>query len=99
MTVIFSDAAEADLEAIADFIAADNPARAASFVRQLRERCDRLAHSPRRHPIVPRYTSVKIRRCIFRDYLIFYRISESRIEVLHVLHGARDYEAILDLEK
>ena len=99
MTVVFSAAAEADLESIADFIASDNPSQAGLFVRQLRERCERLAYSPRRHAIVPRYAAEKIRRCVYRDYLIFYRISGSDIEVPHVLHGARDYEAILDDRK
>jgi plasmid stabilization system protein ParE len=28
-------------------------------------------------------------------YLIFYRVSDEGVEILHVLHGARDYEAIL----
>ena len=36
-----------------------------------------------------------IRRRPAGDYLIFYRIEDDQIEVLHVLHGARDYEAIL----
>jgi toxin ParE1/3/4 len=27
--------------------------------------------------------------------LIFYRVLNDTVEVLHVLHGARDYEAIL----
>ncbi|WFU08405.1 type II toxin-antitoxin system RelE/ParE family toxin [Rhizobium sp. CB3090] len=29
------------------------------------------------------------------DYLIFYRIKESVVEVLRVLRGARDYERVL----
>lgn len=32
----------------------------------------------------------------FKNYLIFYRATESEVEVLRVLHGARDLEAILD---
>jgi toxin ParE1/3/4 len=31
----------------------------------------------------------------FRNYLIFYRAIDSEIEVLRVLHGARDLEEIL----
>ncbi|TAF91716.1 MAG: type II toxin-antitoxin system RelE/ParE family toxin [Oscillatoriales cyanobacterium] len=31
----------------------------------------------------------------FQDYLIFYRIQDDRVEVLRVLHGARDLEDIL----
>jgi toxin ParE1/3/4 len=29
------------------------------------------------------------------NYLIFYRIDPDHVVVVHVLHGARDYEAIL----
>ena len=32
----------------------------------------------------------------FRKYLIFYRITESEIDILRVIHGARDIETILD---
>jgi toxin ParE1/3/4 len=32
----------------------------------------------------------------FRNYLIFYRPLENGIEVLTILHGARDIEAVLD---
>ncbi len=31
----------------------------------------------------------------FKDYLIFYRVLDDSIEVLRVLHGARDLEEIL----
>ncbi|MCY7335254.1 MAG: type II toxin-antitoxin system RelE/ParE family toxin [Chamaesiphon sp.] len=31
----------------------------------------------------------------FRDYLVFYRVQEERIEILRVLHGARDLVGIL----
>ncbi|MEG3861553.1 type II toxin-antitoxin system RelE/ParE family toxin [Microcoleus sp. herbarium12] len=32
----------------------------------------------------------------FKSYLIFYRSVETGIEILRVLHGMRDLEAILD---
>ena len=32
---------------------------------------------------------------VYRDYLIFYRVREELIEVIRILHGARDYETIL----
>jgi toxin ParE1/3/4 len=34
----------------------------------------------------------------FRNYLIFYRLIESGIEVIHVLHGSRDFETLLEVE-
>ncbi|MBV5274125.1 MAG: type II toxin-antitoxin system RelE/ParE family toxin, partial [Lamprocystis purpurea] len=35
-----------DLEEIADYIARDNPRRALSFVRELRDRCKKIASFP-----------------------------------------------------
>ncbi|KZL50669.1 type II toxin-antitoxin system RelE/ParE family toxin [Nodularia spumigena CS-591/12] len=32
----------------------------------------------------------------FRKYLIFYRLTESEVDILRVIHGARDIEGILD---
>ena len=31
----------------------------------------------------------------FHRFLIFYRVSKDAIEVVHILHGARDYEHLL----
>jgi toxin ParE1/3/4 len=99
MIVVISRAAEADLESIGDWIARDNPARALTFVRELRRRCESLIDGPYRFARVPRYEHLGIRRRVYRDYLIFYRIVDDRIEVLHVLHGAREYKSILFPER
>jgi toxin ParE1/3/4 len=32
----------------------------------------------------------------FKNYLIFYRATDSEVEILRVLHGARDLKAILE---
>jgi plasmid stabilization system protein ParE len=95
MKVDITSAAEADLEAIADYIARDNPVRAFSFVRELYERCLDIAEMPEAWPIVPRYEHHGIRRRVHGRYLIFCRISEDRITILHVLNGAMDVEALL----
>jgi toxin ParE1/3/4 len=95
MTVVVTDEAEADLEAIGDWIARDNPRRAATFVGELRRCCMELARAPRRNVLVPRYEHTGVRRRPYGNYLIFYRVIPGRVEVLHILHGARDYEAIL----
>lgn len=96
MIVQISAEAERDLEAIGDFIAMDNPERAISFIRELRAKCLTLAEFPERFPVVPRYMSQGIRRRLHANYLIFYRIFAEMVIVLHVLHGAQDYEALLD---
>jgi toxin ParE1/3/4 len=62
MIVVISDAAEAELEAIGDWIAEANPTRALSFVMELRRRCEALSDVPRGFPLVPRYEHLGIRR-------------------------------------
>jgi len=95
MIVVITDAAEADLERIGDAIAQARPARAASFLLELRECCKGLSYMPERFQAVPRYERLGVRRRVHGDYLIFYRIRPSAVEILHVLHGAMDYERLI----
>ena len=95
MKVVITDAAKADLVEIGEFIRPHNPKRALTFVDELLDRCATLADMPNAFPLVPRYERYGIRRCVHRDYLIFYRVIEDLIVVVHILHGARNYEALL----
>jgi plasmid stabilization system protein ParE len=97
--VVLTPEAEFDLETIAQYIAGDSVTRALSFMHELREKCLGLAAAPRGYPLVPRYEHLGIRRRPFGNYLIFYRIGVDAIEVLHILHGARDYEILLFPER
>jgi toxin ParE1/3/4 len=99
MIVVITSAAEGDLQSIGDWIAEDNPTRALTFVQELRRRCESLIDAPRTYSLVPRYEHLGIRRRVYRDYLIFYRIVGDTIEVLHVLHGARNYGSTLLQER
>ncbi len=95
MRVVITAAAKADLLAIRRTIETDNLSRAVSFVEELLDRCLTLADTPRAYPLVPRYERFGIRRCVHGGYLIFYRLQLEQIEVIHVLQGARDIEALL----
>jgi plasmid stabilization system protein ParE len=95
MIVEFAAEAERDLESIGDWIARDNPERAASFVNELLRACLELAEFPERFPIVPRYAERGIRHRVHGNYLIFYRVEGDKVAVLHVLHGAMDYSGLL----
>jgi plasmid stabilization system protein ParE len=96
MKVELTAEAERDLEAIADHIALDNPARAIGFMLELKDKCLGLADYPRAFPVVEPYAHLDIRRRVHGRYLIFYRIEAQRIVVLHILHGASDYLDWLD---
>jgi plasmid stabilization system protein ParE len=95
MIVRLSAEAENDLERIGDYIARDDPARALGFIRELREKCLDLAKFPDRFPLVPRYEELGVRHRVHGNYLIFYRADADEVAVIHVLHGAMDYAAIL----
>jgi addiction module RelE/StbE family toxin len=95
MSVIFAPAAIDDLATIGHHIRTDNPQRAITFVNELIDHCHTLADMPRRYPLVPRYEHWNIRRCVHGHYLIFYRIHTDTVEIVHVLHGATDYESLL----
>ncbi|MGB6677669.1 MAG: type II toxin-antitoxin system RelE/ParE family toxin [Terriglobales bacterium] len=97
MEVVITAAAKLDLFKIGEDIRREAPARADSFVQTLVDHCAQLAEMPRRYPLVPRYEDHGIRRCVHGNYLIFYRLHVELdvVEVIHILHGARDYESLL----
>jgi toxin ParE1/3/4 len=95
VNVVFSQEALDDLDRIAAGVAEDSPKRAVSFLHELRQGCEGLADVPRRFQLVPRYEHSGVRRRLVSNSLVFYRVDVGRVEVLHVLHGARDYESIL----
>ena len=95
MRVILAQSAIADLIAIGRYIKNDNPARAETFVQELEQKCMELGSMPEAFPIVPHRKNKKMRRRVHGNYLIFYRIGAEQVDVLHVLHGAQDYEAWL----
>ncbi|MCO1345946.1 type II toxin-antitoxin system RelE/ParE family toxin (plasmid) [Burkholderia multivorans] len=95
MKVRLSSEARQDLIAIGDYIARDNPSRARSFVQELTNKCASLANMPLSYPVVPRYEAKGIRRRVHGNYQIFYRVDGDQVFVVRVLHGARDYEALL----
>jgi plasmid stabilization system protein ParE len=93
--VIFSRNAEQDLEDIGDWIARNNPERARSFVADLVRTCKSTGRAPRSYPLVDGSRDPTLRRRIHANYLIFFDIGAKEVEILHVIHGARDYARIV----
>ncbi len=91
--VITSPEAQADLLEIWQYIAADNFEAADSVLSEINDK----AHSLLVHPGMGRAReelASGIRSIVVRSYLIFYRISGGNIEIVRVLHAARDTESI-----
>ena len=99
MKVAFTNDAIRDLEDIADHIALDAPKRALSFVRELRVSAVRVGRTPLTFPFAPRFEHLGVRRHVYGNYLILYRIERQRVDILRIVHGARDYGRLLDTAK
>ena len=97
MNVRFSKEAENDLLGIGDYIAKESPLRALEFIRSLRVSAAQIAETPFAYPIVSRFSHLGIRRRVFRNYLILYRVDSDRVLIIRILHGARDIDAALGL--
>jgi plasmid stabilization system protein ParE len=75
MIVVISDPPEGDLETIGDWIAKENPTRALTFVRELRQACKTLNELPLGHALVARYEHTGVRRRVYGNYLISIELS------------------------
>lgn len=91
--------ADKDIRDIATYIAADNRRAAETFGRELWLTFKRIGSAPhsgravRGFGVTLRVVRVSSR---FRRYLIFYRvIDDASVEVVRVLHGARDITGLL----
>ena len=85
----FSRQAEGDLKEITAYIARDNPARAVTFVQQLREHCRGLIVFPEARRLRPELGE-GVRLSVFGNYVVLYVAHEDILEIRRVVHGARD---------
>jgi toxin ParE1/3/4 len=87
--------ASRDLEEIEGYISQDNPDAAARLILLLREKCALLS----RQPGMGRDRSdvlTGLRGFPVGNYVIFYQPANEGIEVVRVLHGARDIPELFD---
>jgi toxin ParE1/3/4 len=91
--VITSPEARADLLEIWLYIATENPDAADRVLSTINDKAQALLANPemgrRREEL-----AYSLRSTPSGSYLIFYRISDSNIEIVRVLHSARDIESI-----
>ena len=83
-----------DLEAIAEYIFADNPVRSVSFIDEIIERFGTIADRPTSFPVSADLPP-GIRSALHGQYRIIFEIVEGIPHFLRVLHGARDISRLL----
>ena len=87
-------AAEADIEGIVLYIAEDNPAAARRWLEDIRTRCRRLADMPGMGTARPEVRP-DLRLSPVGNYLILYRQAGADVEIVRVLHGARQWQDLV----
>lgn len=95
MRLGFTPRAEQDLEAIGDYIAADNPGRALTFLRELRAQCWKIASNPSGYRLRPEL-GTGLRSCPYGNYVVFFAAGRNEIVIVRILHGARDIPAVIE---
>jgi len=86
MEVVFTDAATADLEAIARHLAADYPEIAPAVGRRIELVLARIGRWPQSSRRVAERPDVRVAALVRYPYNIFYRLTDDAVEVLHVSH-------------
>jgi toxin ParE1/3/4 len=87
--LIWTEPALADLDAIADYIALDNPAAASRLVQRVFESVERLERFPssgKRPPELPR---TSYRELVVTPCRVFYRVEGDNVFLLYVMRAER----------
>ena len=87
--VVWTDRALRNLEAVHDYIANDSPDNARKVLNSIILKGDRLADFDEPGSIVPECDSRQIREVFIYNYRVIFRLTEDQLEVLTVIHSAR----------
>lgn len=87
--VIWTEPAIADLDAIADYIALDNPSAAALLVQRVFRHVEQLDSHPLSGAKLPELRGWRYRQIVEYPCRVIYRVEKRRVYVLHVVRGER----------
>lgn len=87
--VIWTEPALADLEAIADYIAVENPAAAREFIRRVFSHMDKPQQHPRLGRTPPELEGARYREIVEPPCRMFYRREGNRLFIVHVMRAER----------
>lgn len=87
--IVWSETALADLDAIADYIALDNPSAAKELVQRIFAHVDQLQDHPESGNIPPELKKSRYRQIVEPPCRVFYRYDGRRIYILYVMRSER----------
>ena len=85
--IVWSEPALADLDAIADFIALEDPAAASALVRRVFSHVEQLAVHPASGSRPPELRRSRYRQIVEPPCRVFYRHDGDRVVVLYVMRS------------
>lgn len=99
--ILVDPRADRDLDDHFLYLAQRSPKSASRFFNAAQTTFEKLADMPELGSVGqfshPKLTGVRVWQVRgFENYLVFYRVVESGIEIIRVLHAARDIEPLLE---
>ena len=98
MKVRWTEKATTDLLSLWEYVASQSPVYADIVSEKLLQSPDRLIEYPRSGAIVPEYQRDDLREICVYSFRVIYRIVDSEIHILGVIHGARQFPPQDELE-
>jgi toxin ParE1/3/4 len=96
MRVAFTPEAEGDLVDIYLYLDDQSPEAARLMIGKIRARCLSLADHPRRGVVLSVRRDTEVRRILEYPFIIVYACSDELVSIIRILHGARDFQNLLD---
>lgn len=87
--VIWTEPALNDLDAIADYIAVENPLAAAALVQRVFGHIEQLEAHPESGPRVPELKRSRYRQIVEPPCRVLYRFDGAKAFILHVMRSAQ----------
>jgi len=81
------------LEEAVEYIANDSPAAARQLATAVVAAAESLADLSERGRIVPELGDRRYRELLVSSYRLVYRVSEEAVNIIAVVHGARDFRS------
>ena len=87
--IVWTDPALADLDAIADYIALEDPAAAAALVMRVFAHVEQLADHPQSGSYPPELGKSRYRQIVEPPCRVFYRFDQYKVFILHAMRSER----------
>jgi len=83
--------AQNDIQEIFQYIAADSQTAATNLIKEIERQIDSLETFPLRCPMIPESfeLGVEYRHIIYGHYRTIFKVENSRVIIMRVIHGAR----------